>query len=541
MRPGRAGLSGLPGCALALGRLTEAPDSFHLGLCPAGRWENHATHRWPAGCRLLSGLPAVWLMMAPGQPRPLRPITGDADFWWPPCPPQLPFCSWHPRAPPCPASLAGACRVRGAPWAGWMPMGLPSLPAMARAPRPGGKGSRLCGAGCSLPARRAHAPSPWWPVGILRASLGSVGWPSPVLVILPGLSQWHPRSGVPLTTSGTPRLRHQPRPAAGQQRQPPLCPHFPAGEGCRGGRAREAPGPAPTTSVPRCLSRWTGCPWRPAPTSLTAPAASRPGTRCAAGVSSRAGECGAVPSHGAPSSPPGLPQPAKPPSWLASASQHCQCCVVPGLSPLSGLPRPTPAPLQTMLHRAPPGILHGNPKSDRSTCAPPSSPPPLLRVKARPAHVAAKPSVLGCFSLSPPLLAVLWQSHPPKSQGICDPRGDRLGPCPRRCTRKGQCGRAARPDQWLWSYGDSHCLYIQSLLPAHHPRQEPGQVRRLLPPARGTAPAPSSPAASAPTPRCPGSISLGQVGPPEAPTCCVFLARVPGHLVGASAAHPRSG
>uniref|UniRef100_A0A8D1N0M1 Plexin-B3 n=3 Tax=Sus scrofa TaxID=9823 RepID=A0A8D1N0M1_PIG len=49
------------------------------------------------------------------------------------------------------------------------------------------------------------------------------------------------------------------------------------------------------------------------------------------------------------------------------------------------------------------------------------------------------------------------------------------------CTRKGQCGRAARPDQWLWSYGDSHCLYIQSLLPAHHPRQEPGQVTLWVP------------------------------------------------------------
>lgn len=50
----------------------------------------------------------------------------------------------------------------------------------------------------------------------------------------------------------------------------------------------------------------------------------------------------------------------------------------------------------------------------------------------------------------------------------------------RRCTRKGQCARAAQPNQWLWSYEeDSRCLHVQSLLPAHHPRQEQGQVRLL--------------------------------------------------------------
>ncbi|XP_058390946.1 plexin-B3 [Diceros bicornis minor] len=51
-----------------------------------------------------------------------------------------------------------------------------------------------------------------------------------------------------------------------------------------------------------------------------------------------------------------------------------------------------------------------------------------------------------------------------------------------RCTRKGQCGRAAQPNQWLWSYEkDSRCLHVQSLLPAHHPRQEQGQVTLSVP------------------------------------------------------------
>lgn len=50
-----------------------------------------------------------------------------------------------------------------------------------------------------------------------------------------------------------------------------------------------------------------------------------------------------------------------------------------------------------------------------------------------------------------------------------------------RCTRKGQCRRAAQPNQWLWSYEDSHCLHVQSLLPAQHPRQEQGQVTLSVP------------------------------------------------------------
>ncbi|XP_031199293.1 plexin-B3 [Mastomys coucha] len=50
-----------------------------------------------------------------------------------------------------------------------------------------------------------------------------------------------------------------------------------------------------------------------------------------------------------------------------------------------------------------------------------------------------------------------------------------------RCTRRSECGRAAQPNQWLWSYEDNHCLYIQSLLPAHHPRQEQGQITLSVP------------------------------------------------------------
>ncbi|XP_065771244.1 plexin-B3 isoform X1 [Muntiacus reevesi] len=50
-----------------------------------------------------------------------------------------------------------------------------------------------------------------------------------------------------------------------------------------------------------------------------------------------------------------------------------------------------------------------------------------------------------------------------------------------RCTRKSQCRRATQPNQWLWTYENSLCLHIQSVLPAHHPRQEQGQVTLLVP------------------------------------------------------------
>ncbi|XP_042830775.1 plexin-B3 isoform X2 [Panthera tigris] len=50
-----------------------------------------------------------------------------------------------------------------------------------------------------------------------------------------------------------------------------------------------------------------------------------------------------------------------------------------------------------------------------------------------------------------------------------------------RCTRKGQCDRAAQANQWLWSYEDSHCPHVQTLLPAHRPRQEQGVVTLSVP------------------------------------------------------------
>ncbi|XP_008771854.1 plexin-B3 isoform X3 [Rattus norvegicus] len=50
-----------------------------------------------------------------------------------------------------------------------------------------------------------------------------------------------------------------------------------------------------------------------------------------------------------------------------------------------------------------------------------------------------------------------------------------------RCTRRAECGRAVQPNQWLWSYEDNHCLHIQSLLPAQHPRQEHGQITLSVP------------------------------------------------------------
>lgn len=124
-----------------------------------------------------------------------------------------------------------------------------------------------------------------------------------------------------------------------------------------------------------------------------------------------------------------------------------------------------------------------------------------------------------------------------------------------RCTRKSQCARAAQPNQWLWSYEeDSRCLHVQSLLPAHHPRQEQGQVRLLyhLPvkdaPGYTYHPLPSTPVLLS----CclyshslySGSISLFESSPHPhqgALACSVFLAHAPGHLVCPPAAHPGYG
>lgn len=200
------------------------------------------------------------------------------------------------------------------------------------------------------------------------------------LVVPPGLSQWLPRPSVPLPASGASGLSHQPRPAGGQQWPPPVCSDSPAGEACPWGWgwwAQEARGPLPTTSAPCCPSRWTGCLWLPAPSSLTAPAACRLETRCAAGVSSKAGEhragsglgpTGGVCGEGAPEAASGLPGgqlgfqrwrygatagvPPSCPTWPKLLSSHYPA-PLPGQAPAAS-PRcshPTSAP----------GTSYGNP------------------------------------------------------------------------------------------------------------------------------------------------------------------------------------
>lgn len=113
----------------------------------------------------------------------------------------------------------------------------------------------------------------------------------------PGLSQQLPRPGVSLPASGASGLTHQPRPAGGQQWWPPLCPDCPTGEGCPRiwGQVHMAQVSTTTIFLPCCSSRLIGYPWQPAPSSLIAPAASRPGTHYVAGASYREGECGRVP------------------------------------------------------------------------------------------------------------------------------------------------------------------------------------------------------------------------------------------------------
>lgn len=99
-----------------------------------------------------------------------------------------------------------------------------------------------------------------------------------------------------------------------------------------------------------------------------------------------------------------------------------------------------------------------------------------------------------------------------------------------RCTRKGQCRKAAQPNQWLWSYGeDSRCLHVQSLLPTHHPRQEQGQVRLMLPPACGSAPRPPHPPFLLPALLVPllWSHLPWRVGPPRSPCLLCFLCTCP--------------
>lgn len=144
---------------------------------------------------------------------------------------------------------------------------------------------------------------------------------------------------------------------------------------------------------------------------------------------------------------------------------------------------------------------------------PPQHGPLLLTVKVKAHALATKPFVLDPFfwqhsSFHFPCL--LPSPTGPSFQLPCCQSSK--GPETRtmtqwapncRCTRKGQCRKAAQPNQWLWSYEeDNHCLHVQSLLPTHHPRQEQSQVRLMPLPACGSAPRlpPSfSPAACAPS------------------------------------------
>ena len=215
---------------------------------------------------------------------------------------------------------------------------------MAQPPRSGRKESRLYGKGClpGAPTERRARALGGWPVAISGAGL----------VVPPGLCQRLPRPGVPLPASGASGLSYQPRPAGGRQGQPPLRPDCPAGEACPGaGRAHAPRVPAPTAPGPCRPRRWTGCPWQRAPSSLTVPAASRPGTRCAAGASSRAGErCRQA--AGVPEGTPGAlpppcpwrpsllppPLPAPPPARPPPVASLLRAAVAPKACTLTGKP-----------------------------------------------------------------------------------------------------------------------------------------------------------------------------------------------------------
>lgn len=103
----------------------------------------------------------------------------------------------------------------------------------------------------------------------------------------------------------------------------------------------------------------------------------------------------------------------------------------------------------------------------------------------------------------------LTAHHP----GSLSPTQGPIRPLPPRCTRKSQCRRATQPNQWLWTYADGLCLHIESVLPAHHPRQEQGQVSPIFLLSFCLCPhLPClDPSASVPWP------------PPKAPTCWVSL------------------
>lgn len=114
---------------------------------------------------------------------------------------------------------------------------------------------------------------------------------------------------------------------------------------------------------------------------------------------------------------------------------------------------------------------------------------PRLIVKAKGRASAPRPCRVNPFLSErspfpcPPLAALrlyrimpLTAHHPGSLSLMQGP----IGPLPRRCTRKSQCRRATQPNQWLWTYENGLCLHIQSVLPAHHPRQEQGQVSPIF-------------------------------------------------------------
>lgn len=279
----------------------------------------------------------------------------------------------------------------------------------------------------------------------------------------------------------------------------------------QGAQAHEARGPAPTTSALCLLSRWPGYPWQPAHSSWTAAAAFRPRTLCVAGASCRAGEaghCACSASRWAWRSV-HLPQPGWCPfantasGWAGPLSASLGCPLAHSSSP--------PQPQESI----PDGAPHSGPCA-RLHCS--SSPRLTVKTKGcvsvpRPCGVSPFLSERSPFPC-PPLAALcldrimpLTAHHP----GSPSPTQDPIGPLPHRCTRKSQCRRATQPNQWLWTYEDGLCLHIQSVLPAHHPRQEQGQVSPIFLLSFCLCPHPPclDPSASAPWP------------PPKVPTCWV--------------------
>lgn len=222
--------------------------------------------------------------------------------------------------------------------------------------------------------------------------------------------------------------------------------------------------------------------------------------------------------HGATAEFPNLSDPVEAGIRSAPPSHHCPTCslIIP-LAPTQARPlSPLPGVSTSLCSTRQPQESLWHP-SVTSACLPSAAQPSLTH------HQGQSPSSVNAVPFIP-----LAHCVPvgPSSQSPChpSPREPEIHTVTQwapahRCTRKGQCRRAAQPNQWLWSYEDSHCLHVQSLLPAHHPRQEQGQVRLLPLPVCGGYPQ----AAHVLLSRCfcshllcSGSISLGEF-PPTAP------------------------